>query len=145
MIGLGTRLCLPLRGGTVVPHPSAVSPPRALERYGNAPFNSLSRRFDAAYFYFLQNLGSVSHQLIVKYDWYDPNKDVAGENVRAGANHTAADVKFSTIGGGYLWYVNPNLKLVLYYDHPVNEQTAVASHADDLDDDTFTARLQFRF
>ena len=37
-----------------------------------------TRKFDAAYFYFLQNLGSQKHQLVVKYDWYDPNTDVAG-------------------------------------------------------------------
>ena len=34
---------------------------------------------------------------------------------------------------------------MLYYDHPMNEKTDVAGYAEDLKDDVFTARLQFRF
>jgi hypothetical protein len=105
----------------------------------------VSRRFDAAYFYFLQHLGSTKHQIIVKYDWYDPNTDAAGNSVSTANGHTVADVKFSTIGAGYLWYVNPYLRLMLYYEHPMNEETAIASRASDIRDDNFTARLQFRF
>jgi hypothetical protein len=104
-----------------------------------------TRNFDAAYFYFLQNLGSTKHQVVVKYDWYDPNNDVDGGELSTAHGHTAADVKFSTIGGGYLWYATPNIRLMLYYEHPMNESTSLAGYADDLKDDVFTARLQFRF
>jgi hypothetical protein len=31
------------------------------------------RKFNGAYFYFLQNIGQTPWQAIVKYDWYDPN------------------------------------------------------------------------
>ncbi len=31
------------------------------------------RKFDGAYFYFLQNFISPKHQFGVKYDWYDPD------------------------------------------------------------------------
>ncbi len=104
-----------------------------------------TRKFDAAYFYFLQHLGSPKHQIVLKYDWYDPNTDVNGKAVSSAAGHNVADVKFSTIGGGYLWYATPNVRLMLYYEHPMNEATDVAGYADDIKDDVFTARLQFRF
>jgi phosphate-selective porin len=81
----------------------------------------------------------------VKYDWYDPNNDVDGANVSAAHGHTTADIKFSTIGGGYLWYANQNIRLMLYYEHPMNESTSIAGYGDDFKDDVFTARLQFRF
>ena len=104
-----------------------------------------TRHFDAVYFYFLQHLGSTKHQVVIKYDWYDPNTDAEGTDIKAANGHTAADVKFSTIGGGYLWYVNANLRLMLYYEHPMNEKTGIATHTEDLKDNVLTARLQFRF
>lgn len=104
-----------------------------------------TRHFDGAYFYYLQHLGSLKHQVIIKYDWYDPNTDVAGNDLNAVNGHNAADVKFSTIGGGYLWYVNPNVRLMLYYEHPMNESTSLTGYTEDIKDDVFTARLQFRF
>ncbi len=104
-----------------------------------------TRRFDAAYFYYLQHLGSIKHQIVLKYDWYDPNSQVSGKAVGSAAGHNAADIKFSTIGGGYLWYAAPNIRLMLYYEHPMNEQTDVTGYTEDIKDDVFTARLQFRF
>lgn len=104
-----------------------------------------SRHFDAAYFYYLQHLGSLKHQVILKYDWYDPNTEVAGDAVSAAHGHTVADIKYATLGGGYLWYASPNVRLMLYYEHPINESSAIAGYGEDAKDDVFTARLQFRF
>ena len=36
------------------------------------------RRFNGAYFYFLQHLFSMKHQFLLKYDWFDPNTKVKG-------------------------------------------------------------------
>ncbi len=41
--------------------------------------------------------------------------------------------------------MNDNLKFVLYYDHPVNEESGIDGYIKDLQDDTFTIRVQFRF
>jgi phosphate-selective porin len=38
-----------------------------------------------------------------------------------------------------------NVKLMLWYDHVKNESTSLAGFTGDVDDDIFTARLQFRF
>lgn len=104
------------------------------------------RKFDGAYFYFLQNIFSLKHQLIVKFDWYDPNTQVKNMDIgKAGANVNEANIKYSTLGFGYINYINPNLKLVLWYDKVMNEKTQLQAFSGDVKDDTFTCRMQFRF
>ena len=70
------------------------------------------RKFNGAYFYFLQNIGTTPLQAIVKYDWYDPNTDVSGDevgkSVKAGTvKSNVTDLKFTTLGLGlaYRWDV----------------------------------------
>ena len=54
---------------------------------------------------------------MIKYDWYDPNISVSANDINIpGSNLSAADIKFSTLGLGYIHYINENLKLVLWYD-----------------------------
>ena len=64
---------------------------------------------------------------------------------KPGTNLTAADIKFSTLGMGYVYYFNPQIKLVLYYDIVRNEITQLPGYTSDLKDNIFTCRLQFRF
>ena len=105
-----------------------------------------TRHFNGAYLYLLQHIFSTQHQLLVKYDWYDPNTKVKGNEIGvAGSNLTAANIKYSTLGLGYLYYITPNVKAVLYYAMPVNERTQLAGFTDDVADNVFTGRLQFRF
>ncbi len=86
------------------------------------------------------------HQLLVKYDWYDPNTKVSGTEIgAAGSNFTAANIRYSTLGVGYLNYLTENVKLVVYYAHVKNEKTALPGYTNDLKDNVFTFRIQFRF
>ena len=104
------------------------------------------RDFNGAFILFLQDLGSKRHQLGIKLDWYDPNRRVSGLQIGNGStNLNAADVRYTTLGGGYLFYPNDNLKLTLWYDLIRNEQTGLTGLKEDLHDDLFTARVQFRF
>jgi predicted porin len=104
------------------------------------------RKFDAAFFYFLQNIINDKHQIGIKYDWYDPNTDVSGNELgKTGTNFTGADVRYNTWGFGYIYYINSNVKLVLWYDHVKNESTGLNGFTRDVKDDVFTARLQFEF
>jgi hypothetical protein len=105
-----------------------------------------TRNFNGAYFYILQNIFSTKHQLVLKYDWYDPNTNVGGDDIgKAGANLTAADIKYNTLGVGYVNYITPNVKAVLYYAKVMNEKTNLTGFTNDVNDDVFTFRLQFRF
>ncbi len=104
------------------------------------------RKFNGAYFYFLQHLGSIKHQIGIKYDWYDPNTDVKTVEIgKAGNNINAANIKFTTLGFGYIYYISENAKLILWYDKITNEKTQLPGYTSDVKDDVFTCRLQFRF
>jgi hypothetical protein len=103
------------------------------------------RPFNGGFFYLLQHIINEHHQLGLKLDWYDPNTDVKGEEIILDNNFGPADVKYTTIGGGYTYYINENLKMVLWYDNVKNEKTSLAGFTEDLKDNVFTFRLQFRF
>lgn len=105
-----------------------------------------NRNFNGAYFCLLQNIFSVKHQLLLKYDWYDPNTKIRGAEIEAsGSNFTMADIKYNTIGVGYVYYATPNLKSMLYYSMPTNEKTTLQGATTNIADNVFTWRLQFRF
>ncbi len=104
------------------------------------------RKFKGAYFYLLQNIFNTHHQLAIKYDWYDPNTNVKKDDIgKTGTALNATDIKYSTLGFGYIYYINENLKLVLWYDKITNEKTQLNGFTGDIKDDIFTCRLQFRF
>lgn len=104
------------------------------------------RNFNGAYFYLLQQIFNTKNQLLIKYDWYDPNTKVAGNEIgAAGSNFTAANIKYRTLGFGYINYLTDNVKLILYYAKVTNEKTQLAGFTSDVKDDVFTCRLQFRF
>ncbi|GAA4461425.1 hypothetical protein GCM10023093_06040 [Nemorincola caseinilytica] len=103
------------------------------------------RQFDGAYFYYIQHLGSTKHLSILKFDWYDPNRLVKGTEVNPTYGYTAADVRYNTLGIGYMRLLNAHTKLTLFYDHIMNESTAISGYTKDLKDNIFTCRVQFRF
>lgn len=107
----------------------------------NAPL--YIRNFDGAYFYFLQHLGSKKHQFVAKYDWYDPNKKLKGSEI--GKVFTAADIRFNTLGFGYVVYPNDNLRVTFWYEMPKNEKTNLTDYSTDVKDNNFTCRVQYRF
>jgi hypothetical protein len=120
--------------------------PGTLPNSNNIPLPTYVRHYDGAFFYFLQNIINSKHQLILKYDWYDPNIKVKKPEIgKAGTNLTSADVKFSTLGIGYVYYFNPQTKIIFYYDLVRNEITNLSGFTTDQKDDVFTCRLQFRF
>lgn len=110
---------------------------------GSEPF--YLRNFSGGYIYFLQNLFSVKHQLVVKYDWYDPNTKVRGDEISTTNNFTNADVKYATLGLGYNYYFDDHAKLLFYYAIPQNEKTLLSGFTKDVKDNVFTCRLQFMF
>jgi len=110
-----------------------------------------SRNFNGAYFYFIQGIMQSPWQVIVKYDWYDPNTDVEGDEIGKSVQSTfkktgAADIKYSTLGLGLAYRWDANTKLTAYYDMVTNETSAnLNGFHKDLHDDVFTLRLQVKF
>ena len=104
------------------------------------------RHFNGSFFYFLQNIINTKHQLVIKYDWYDPNIKASKKEIgKTGTNLTAADIKYTTLGIGYVYNFNPQTKIIFYYDIVKNEITNLSGAITDQKDNIFTCRLQFRF
>lgn len=104
------------------------------------------RHFNGAFIYFLQNIINKNNQLLLKYDWYDPNTKITATNIGSTAtNFTAADVKYNTLGVGFLHHMNEHLKVVLYYEFVKNEITQLPDYNRNLPDNILTCRLQYRF
>lgn len=104
------------------------------------------RNFDGGFFFFLQNIVNKKNQLLIKYDWYDPNVHVEKEEIgKAGTNFSSADVRFDTWGFGYLRQLNENLRFVIYYDLVKNEKTQIPGYTEDLQDNVLTFRFHYRF
>ena len=125
---------------------SSTASPKAL---GSVPI--YKRKFNGAYFYFLQNILQTPFQAIVKYDWYDPNTDLTGDeigkSVKAGTVKSgSADLKYTTIGLGLAYRWDANLKITFYYDMVKNETSNnLSGFTHDLKDNVVTLRAQMKF
>ncbi|MBA3663039.1 MAG: porin [Bacteroidetes bacterium] len=113
----------------------------------NLPTSAIyHRQFNGAYFYFIQDIGKSKFQVVAKYDWFDPNVKIAGNDIgKAGTKTSLGDIRFDTYGFGVTYRVNTHVKLVLYYDIVKNEGTQVAGYTGDIKDNVFTCRMQFRY
>ena len=104
------------------------------------------RKFNGAYFYLLHNIVNFHHQVGIKLDYYDPNRIVKGNEIGAPGNKlSVTDIKYTTLGFGYINYVNENLKFVFWYARVFNEKTKLTGFTKDVADDVFTCRMQLRF
>lgn len=109
------------------------------------------RNFTGMYLYFIQNLGRSPFQLVVKYDNYDPNTDVSGDEIGKSVETAfkktgSADIAYSTLGLGLAYRWDANLKLVAYYDMVTNETSEkLGGFTNDLLDNLFTLRAQIKF
>jgi len=121
------------------------------------PGDAYLRNFNGGYFYWIQNIMQSKFQTVVKYDFYDPNTDVAGNNIGvkiSGKNKAtnATDIKYSTLGLGLVYKWNSQVKITAYYDMVTNETTTALPNAStlkdlakDRKDNVFTLRVQYKF
>jgi len=115
-----------------------------------------NRKFNGYYAYFIQNILQTPLQAVVKYDVYDPNTAVSGNEIgkpATGAVATGAgDIKYSTIGLGLNYRWSSNVKIMAYYDIVKNETTpliqttsTLSDLSHDRKDNVFTLRVQYKF
>jgi hypothetical protein len=127
------------------------------------------RDFSGWYVTLLQNLGEHA-QAVVKYDEFDPNTKVKGDEILGLAdgknryNLGPADLKYKTLGLGLIYYWTETVRLSAYYDMVTNETVNGATPATflngtpatakahplyaytaDLKDNVLTARVQVKF
>ena len=102
------------------------------------------RHFNGAFFYLLHSFDK-HNQLGIKYDWYDPNTQLNASEISPENGAHAADIKYNTLGIGYIHYFDDNLKLVTWYEFVKNENTLLEGYTTNAKDNILTIRLQFRF
>ena len=106
----------------------------------------------------IQNILQSRHQIVFKYDVYDPNTQVKGMDIGVtGSKTSVADIKYSTLGIGYILKIDANTKIMFYGDFVKNEKTSIKETKDskgnvtdpgyltDRKDNVFTVRLQYKF
>ncbi|HWP81130.1 MAG TPA: porin [Bacteroidota bacterium] len=146
---------LSLRGEYVFGEQPGTSSANTVYNPGTASIPLYQRKFSGWYLTLVQNIG-LDHQFVAKYDLFDPQIDGGGHAIGApavggGSSMTAADVKYATVGIGWNYHYDANIKLVVYYDVVTNEKvnpTATGSLLglrDDLKDNVLTVRLQYKF
>ncbi|MCD8263753.1 MAG: OprO/OprP family phosphate-selective porin [Tannerellaceae bacterium] len=115
---------------------------------GDDATNALYKRsFTGGYVILIQDLGVSPFSVVLKYDVYDPNTKVKGNEVGVeNSNTTKTDLSQNTWGVGALWRVNKNLRLQAYYDINKNEKSDnIKGYGEDRKDNVFTLRLQYKF
>ena len=106
--------------------------------------NTYLRRFFGGYAMLVHDIGRTPFAVVAKYDWYDPNVDVRGNEVGLGGT-TGTDALQHTVGVGALWHATRNLRLLAYYDFVFFEQTTHLASFSNQEADHFTLRLQYKF
>lgn len=103
------------------------------------------RKFRGGYVLLAQGLGQLPLTAVLRYDRYDPNTKVSGNDI--GLNNTSeGDIARNTFGFGMLWDIIPNLRLQTYYEVNKSEKTEnLLARAGGRKEDVFTMRIQYRF
>jgi len=106
------------------------------------------------YAYLVQNVDAANAQLVVKYDYFDPNTKVsASDFTNTTSTLTKADIAYSTIGFGVL-YTPPwasNMRIQLFHEIPQNEKLtnvtsgSLAPYSKVVCAELTTIRFQFKF
>ena len=115
------------------------------------------RDFSGWYLSYIQNIGNAN-QFVLKYDIYDPNSKVSAAdfvtgNTAGSLGLTATDLKYNTLGLGWIHHWDDNVKFVFYYEIVSNEKlinlanttSTLALYSNDVSDNVFTFRVQYKF
>jgi hypothetical protein len=108
------------------------------------------RKFNGGSFYLVQSIFNNKHSIVLKYDFYDPNTEISGDEIGEKATSAKAtngtDIAFTTWGFGWITDFNQNLRLMLYYDLVKNETSKnLSGFTQDQKDNIFTIRVQYKF
>lgn len=125
---------------------TSVTGPASSMSFSSQPETDLYlRHFNGYYIWLTQQVARTGLTAMVSYDVYDPNTHISEIEIGRDNNTTAGDIKFSTLGYGLSYLIGPRIKLTVYNEQVVNDSTGLPKYIDDLKDDVFTTRLQYRW
>ncbi|MDR1762233.1 MAG: hypothetical protein LBR55_07265 [Bacteroidales bacterium] len=127
-------------GGTQPSTAGDIASPKGNTYDVAAPFN-YNRKFKGGHIYFIQDIYKMPLTFVFKYCFLDPNIEVSGDNVT-----NKADLTASTIGIGGLWRISSAVRLQAFYEINKNETSGnISAYKEDIRDNLFTLRLQYKF
>jgi hypothetical protein len=103
------------------------------------------RDFNAGNVYFIQRIGKSKHEIAVKYEWIDPNTKISASDLNGKNGMKEGEIKYTMLGFGYNFYLDNNIKFMVYYNTVSNETTKISGFSRDLKDNILTIRMQYRF
>ncbi len=105
------------------------------------------RNFSGGYVMLVQDLGKWPLSVVAKYDWYDPNIKIKGDDIGiAGSSTGVADIAVNTLGFGAIWRASGSIRLTAYYELNYNEKSeSLPDFTGNRNDNVFTLRLQYKF
>lgn len=104
------------------------------------------RQFMGGYAILTQDIGMSKHSIVLKYDYYDPNTQVKGDQIGKLAGTGAADIAYSTFGFGYIFRLNESIRFTAYYDIVNNEKIAnLPGYHARIKQNVLTIRAQVKF
>jgi len=134
---------------------SSTSPNSGTTDFTTTGYDTYIRNFNGGYFYFVQSISHTPLTVILKYDFYDPNTKISGNDIgKASTTESAinakatnaSDLKYTTVGLGLLYAVSTNVKFTCYYDMVKNETSNnLKNYKNDLSDNVWTIRMQYKF
>ena len=131
--------------GTQPGSPSSTKSPNT-SAIADYSYDTYIRNFTGGYVVFVQEMGVVPLSAVVKYDWYDQNSKVSGDDIGSLNNTSKGDVSFNTLGFGLIWKINRVLRATAYYEILNNEISEnLKGYKEDKKDNLFTLRLQYKF
>lgn len=104
------------------------------------------RPIQGGYALLVQDLGKLPLSALVKYDWFDPNTALSGNQIgEALSGSGVADISYSTLGVGLMWRINSSLKATAYTELIRNERSSLLTgYETDRADNRFTLALQYK-
>ncbi|MCC8145985.1 MAG: OprO/OprP family phosphate-selective porin, partial [Bacteroidales bacterium] len=125
--------------------PGAVNSSKSPNASELPEYDTYLRDFSGWYVVFVQDIGTLPFSAVLKYDSYDPNTKVSKDEIGLKGT-TKTDLFQNTLGFGGIWKINNNLRLQAYYEINKNEKSAnVEGMNEDLENNVFTMRLQYKF
>ncbi len=104
------------------------------------------RQFNGGYALLAHTIGKSKHTVVLKYDVYDPNTQVAGNAIGNLPNTGRADIAYTTYGVGYVFNWTDYLRLTAYYDIVCNEtSTGYNGFQTKRPENILTLRAQIKF
>jgi hypothetical protein len=114
----------------------------------NIDANALYKRpFTGYSLFFIQRISESPFSTVVKYDSYDPNTGLAGNQIGAEDSMTSAtDLWRNVLGLGLSYEPTAQIRLLGYYEIISNEKSSlIEGYSTDRKDNAFTLRVQYRF